>query len=259
MDVDPPGSSDIEGELEVADTPTSSQGALGEDDTSCHEGDTAMDTSDNEVVVIDGKYTPSKVDKADMPVTGSLHHTGTMKADRKGKRKAVAEDLQGAMLKVNSEAASGHVNEAGTAGAAGSALIPGSVHASGSGPASVPVGGPSTTHPVDLMGEIAEMLDEDKITTENVQANFQQLVCFLPSMIFIYILITSSTQNSNWTISPGSNSAYHLITASTNIQKDLARTTGVLKQLLEVDKILSEATRYADDALEKLEGLKHNK
>ena len=278
MDIDPPtdGSSDIEGDLEVADTPTSSQGAIGEE----HSNSDEMDTSDNEVVVRDGKYAPQDIsDDSDIQVTGSLRHTRSTKADRKGKRKAAeshdtAEDSHRAGLNIvnpvdNLEAASGLAPTAvtfgtsGSADASGSGMVPGSGGAPSSGDASGsgaagPIGGPSTTHPADLMGEIAGMLDKEKTTTESIQANFQQLVCFLSSMISIYIL-TLSTQNSNWTISPQSNSAYHLITASTSIQKDLARTTGVLKQLLEVDKILSEATRYADDALEKLEGLKHRK
>jgi hypothetical protein len=272
MDVDPPSdeSSDIEGDLEVADTPTSSQGAIGEG----HSNSDEMDASDNEVVVRDGKYTPRKMhiaDDSDMQVIGSLHPTGSTKADRKGKRKAVeshdtTEDSHHAGLNIvnpvdNLEAASCHAPAEVPVGTSGSAYAsggaPGSSGASGSG-VTGPIGGPSTTHPADLIGEIAGMLDKEKTTTESIQANFQHLVCFLSSMISIYIL-TLSTQNSNWTISPQSNSAYHLITASTSIQKDLARTTGVLKQLLEVDKILSEATSYADDALEKLEGLIHRK
>jgi hypothetical protein len=76
MDVDPPSdeSSDIEGDLEAADTPTSSQGAIGEG----HSNSDEMDASDNEVVVTDGKYTPRKMhiaDDSDMQVIGSLHPT----------------------------------------------------------------------------------------------------------------------------------------------------------------------------------------
>ena len=64
MDVDlsKDGSSDVEGELQVADTPTSLQEALGEEETSSDEGAAAMDTSDNEVVVLEGKYTPGTTD-----------------------------------------------------------------------------------------------------------------------------------------------------------------------------------------------------
>ena len=215
MDVDPPkdGSSDIEGELQVADTPTSSQEALGEEETSSDEGAAAMDTSDNEVVVLEGKYTPGTMDildDADIPGSGSLHHTGTMKADRKGKRKAVessdtAEDLQGAGINVvnpvdHVEAPSSHAPVGGPAGsgftsgsggAFGASGVSGSSGASGSGGATGliggPIGGPSTTHPGDLMGEIAGMLEEEKITTESVQGNFQQLVCFLPFLHDIYL------------------------------------------------------------------------
>jgi hypothetical protein len=200
MDIDSPknGSSDIKGELEVADTPTSSQEALGAEDTSGDEGDRTMDTSDDEVVVHDGRYTPRTIDEPndpDIPVTSSLQETGIKKGDWKGKRKAVesgdaAEDLQGAGLNVvnpvdNLEAPSSGAPE-GTSGAMTSGsgrtsgsggIASGSGLASGSGSAPVPIPG-AITHPADLMGEIEGMLAEEKITTESIQANFQQLVCF---------------------------------------------------------------------------------
>ena len=52
-------------------------------------------------------------------------------------------------------------------------------------------------------------------------------------------------------LSPGSNTAYHLTNATTQIQKDLGRTVG-LQDLLEIDKVLEEACKHADEDINKM-------
>lgn len=208
MDVDPPndGSSDIEGELQVADTPTTSQEALVEADSSNDEGDDAegddelMDTrSESDVLIMEGRYFPQTIptpDRADIPVISPLPNPAgndkmSTEADRKGKKKAqewgnIGEDPQGRGAKMvqpgpTSAKVAATAATAGTAGNAsntGTSSIPGT---SGSGHGHDML----IAHPADLMGEIAELLDHGEITNENIQTNFQQLVCFLFIIISI--------------------------------------------------------------------------